>query len=136
MSRTWVIALILICMVLNGLGFFWNLFEVVPLYDEIAHFLTPLALVVVLSEIIYRAGGNDEFFGTQRRAVITGCAIGGVGAVAWEVVEILMDLMGIPAYNPPLDTISDVFLGVLGGAVGAWAADRYLDRIFGRTKSA
>jgi hypothetical protein len=136
MSRTWVIALILICIVLNGLGFLWNLFEVVPLYDEIAHFLTPLALVVVLSETIYRGGGNDEFFGTQRRTVITGCAIGGVGAVAWEVAEILMDLTGIPAYNPPLDTISDVFLGVLGGAVGAWAADRYLDRIFGRTKSA
>jgi hypothetical protein len=118
MTCTWVIALILICMVLNGLGFLWNLFEVVPLYDEIAHFLTPLVLVVILSEIIYRGGGNDEFFGTQRHAVITGCAIGGVGAVGWEVAEILMDLMGIPAYNPPLDAISDIFLGVLGGAVG------------------
>jgi hypothetical protein len=33
------------------------------------------------------------------------------------------------------DTLFDIVLGVLGGAVGAWAADRYLDRIFGRSRT-
>jgi hypothetical protein len=54
--------LILICVGLNGAGFLWNLFEPIPLYDEIAHFITPFTLVMITAEIIYRAGGDDEFF--------------------------------------------------------------------------
>jgi hypothetical protein len=96
--RGWIVALILICIALNGAGFLWNLFEPIPLYDEIAHFLTPFTLVVILAEIIYRGGGDDEFFNTPRRAVITGSVIG------------------------------------LVGAAGAWAADRYLDRLFNRSR--
>jgi hypothetical protein len=72
MPRGWIVALILICIALNWAGFLWNLFEPIPLYDEIAHFLTP---VVILAEIIYR-----------------------------------------------------------GGAAGALAADRYLDRLFNRSR--
>ena len=48
MPRGWVVALILICIALNGAGFLWHLFEPIPLYDEIAHFLTPFTLVVIL----------------------------------------------------------------------------------------
>jgi len=58
--------LILICTGLNGAGFAWNLFEPIPLYDEIAHFLTPFTLVAILAEIIYRGEGDDEFFNTPR----------------------------------------------------------------------
>jgi hypothetical protein len=132
--RSWVITLILVCTALNGAGFGWNLFEPIPLYDEIAHFLTPFTLVAITAEIIYRGGGDDEFFNTPRRAVITGSVIGLVGAAAWEGIEIVLDLMGFPISHPPLDTIFDVVLGVLGGAAGAWAADRYLDRLFGRSR--
>lgn len=135
MPRRWVITLIIICMALNGAGFLWHLFEPVPLYDEIAHFLTPFALVMVVAEIIYRGGGDDEFFGTPRRAIVTGTAIGFVGAAGWELVEILLDLMGVPVSHTVPDTIFDVFLGVAGGAIGAWAADRYLDRLFGRSRT-
>jgi hypothetical protein len=129
-----VIALILVCTALNGAGFLWNLFEPIPLYDEIAHFLTPFTLVAITAEIIYRSGGDDEFFNTPRRAVITGSVIGLVGAGAWEVIEILLDLMGFPISRALPDTVFDVVLGVLGGAAGAWAADRYLDRLFGRSR--
>ena len=134
MPRGWVVTLILICVALNGAGFLWNLFEPIPLYDEIAHFLTPLTLVAILAEIIYRGGGDDEFFNTPRRAVITGSVIGLVGAIGWEGIEIVLDLMGLPISHAPPDTIFDIVLGVAGGAAGAWAADRYLDRIFNRSR--
>jgi hypothetical protein len=132
--RQWVIALILLCTGLNGAGFLWHLFEPIPLYDEIAHFITPFTLVAITAEIIYRGGGDDEFFNTPRRAVITGSAIGLVGAGAWEVIEIVLDMMGFPISRAIPDTFFDVVLGVLGGAAGAWAADRYLDRLFGRSR--
>ena len=135
MPRNWVIALILLCTVLNGVGFLWRLFEPIPGYDEIAHFITPFTLVAITAEIIYRNGGDDEFFDTPLHAVITGSFIGFVGATGWEVIEILLDLWGLPISRALPDTIFDVFLGVTGGAVGAWAADRYLDRLFGRSRT-
>ena len=56
MPRRWVVLLILVCIVLNGAGFAWKLFEPIPMYDEIAHFLTPFVLVAIVAEIIYRNG--------------------------------------------------------------------------------
>jgi hypothetical protein len=132
--RGWVVALILICIALNGAGFLWHLFEPIPLYDEIAHFLTPFTLVVILAEIIYRGGGDDDFFNTPRRAVITGSVIGLVGAAGWEGIEMILAMAGLPISNTPPDSVFDVVLGVLGGAAGAWAADRYLDRLFNRSR--
>ena len=134
MPRNWVIALIVLCTALNGAGFLWHLFEPIPGYDEIAHFITPFTLVAITAEIIYRGGGDDEFFDTPRHAVITGSVIGLVGAGGWEVIEIVLDAMGFPISRALPDTIFDVVLGVLGGAAGAWAADRYLDRLFGRSR--
>ena len=135
MPRNWVIALILLCIALNGAGFLWHLFEPIPGYDEIAHFITPFTLVAITAEIIYRGGGDDEFFDTPRHAVITGSVIGLVGAGGWEVIEIVLDAMGFPISHALPDTLFDIVLGVLGGAVGAWAADRYLDRLFGRSRT-
>ena len=134
MPRQWVIALILICTGLNGAGFLWHLFEPIPLYDEIAHFITPFTLVMITAEIIYRGGGDDEFFNTPTRALITGSVIGFVGAGAWEGIEVLLDMRGFPISRALPDTIFDVVLGVLGGGAGAWVADRYLDRLFGRSR--
>jgi hypothetical protein len=135
MPRKYIVILVLICIALNAAGFFWKLFEPVLLYDEIAHFITPFTLVLILAEIIYRGGGDDEFFNTPLRAVITGSLIGLLGAAGWEGFEVLMSAMGISVSNALPDTIFDVFLGILGGAAGAWAADRYLDRIFGRSRT-
>ena len=127
--------LILFCIALNAAGFLWKLFEPVLFYDEVAHFITPFTLVLILAEIIYRSGGDDDFFNTPWRAVITGSVIGLLGATGWEGIEVLLSLMGVPISNAPLDSMFDVVLGVLGGAAGAWAADRYLDRIFGRSRT-
>ena len=128
------VILVAICVVLNGAGFLWHFFEPIPLYDEIAHLLTPFTLVALTAEIIYRAGGDDVFFNTPRHAVITGTVIGLFGAVGWEVVEAILAAMGAGIYNALADTVFDVMLGVIGGAAGAWMADRYLDRLFGRPR--
>ena len=135
MPRRYIVLLILFCIALNAAGFLWKLFEPIPLYDEIAHFITPFTLVMILAEIIYRGGGDDDFFNTPRRAVITGSVIGLLGAVGWEGIEILLSLIGMPISNTLPDSMFDIVLGVLGGAAGAWAADRYLDRIFGRSRT-
>ena len=137
MPRQWVLGLILICTLLNGAGFLWDIFEPVPLYDEIAHVITPFTLVAITAEIVYRAGGDDEFFDTPHHAWITGSAIGLVGATGWEGIEILLDYL-FPAADIDHalpDTIFDIVLGVIGGAAGAWVADRYLDRLFNRSRS-
>ena len=134
MPRRWVILLILVCIALNGAGFAFKLFEPIPLYDEVAHFLTPFVLVAVVAEIIYRGGGDDEFFDTPRHAIITGSVVGLLGAAGWEVIEVLLDIMGFPISHRLPDTVFDVVLGVLGGAAGAYVADRFLDRLFGRSR--
>jgi len=134
MPRRWVVALILVCIALNGAGFMWKLFEPIPMYDEIAHFLTPFVLVALVAEIIYRGGGDDEFFDTPRHAIITGSVVGLLGAGGWEVVEVVLDALGYPISHRIPDTIFDVVLGVLGGAAGAYVADRFLDRLFNRSR--
>ena len=126
--------LILVCIALNGAGFVWRIFEPIPLYDEIAHFLTPFVLVAIVVEIIYRNGGDDEFFDTPRHAIVTGAVIGLVGAAGWEGIEMVLSAMGVPISNALADSIFDVVLGVLGGAAGAYVADRFLDRLFGRSR--
>ena len=135
MPRAWVVALIVICTALNGAGFLWHLFEPIPLYDEIAHLLTPLVLVAITAEIIYRSGGDDEFFDTPRHAILTGSAIGLVGAVGWEGIEVVLSAMGTPISNTLPDSLFDVFLGIVGGAAGAYTADHFLDRLFGRSRT-
>lgn len=134
MPRRWVVALIFFCIVLNGAGFMWKLFEPIPLYDEIAHVVTPFLLVAITAEIIYRFGGDDEFFNTPRRAVMTGAVIGLIGATAWEGIEAILAAMDFSISNAAPDTIFDVFLGVVGGAAGAWTADRFLDRFSNRSR--
>ncbi|MDP9454393.1 MAG: hypothetical protein M3Q60_01090 [Actinomycetota bacterium] len=136
MPRSWIVGLIVFCTLLNGAGFIWDIFEPVPLYDEIAHVVTPFVLVAITAEIIYRFGGDDEFFDTPRHAVITGTVIGFVGATAWEGVEIVLDLLFPKASidHALPDTIFDIVLGVIGGAAGAYLADRYLDRLFNRSR--
>ncbi len=128
--------MIVLCTLLNGAGFLWDIFEPVPLYDEIAHLLTPFTLVAITAEIVYRFGGDDEFFDTPLHALATGSVIGLAGATGWELIEILLDLLfpaaGIDHALP--DTIFDIVLGVIGGATGAWMADRYLDRLFNRSR--
>jgi len=135
MPRVWIVLLILFCIALNGAGFVFKIFEPIPLYDEIAHFLTPFVLVAILAEVIYRGGGDDEFFDSRRHAIVTGSVIGLLGAGGWEGIEVVLSAMGVAIANTLPDSILDVFLGVLGGAAGAYVADHFLDRIFNRSRT-
>jgi hypothetical protein len=126
--------LVAFCVALNAAGFMFHLFEPILLYDELAHFITPFTLVALVAEIIYRWGGDDEFFATPQRALVTGTAIGLLGAVGWEIIEVMLGAMGAAISNTPTDSVFDVLLGVCGGALGGWFADRYLDTIFGRSR--
>jgi len=47
----------------------------------------------------------------------------------------VLSAMGVAIANTLPDSILDVFLGVLGGAAGAYVADHFLDRIFGRSRT-
>ena len=86
--------LVVFCVALNAAGFLFHLFEPVPLYDELAHFITPFTLVALVAEVIYRWGGDDEFFPTPQRAIVTGTAIGLLGAVGWEIIEVILGALG------------------------------------------
>jgi hypothetical protein len=74
--RRWVVYLIVFCTLLNGAGFLWDIFEPVPLYDKIAHVITPFTLVAITAEIIYRYGGDDEFFDTPGTLSLRGARSG------------------------------------------------------------
>lgn len=123
------------CVALNAAGFLFHLFEPILLYDEIAHLINSFTLVALLAEVIYRWGGGAEFFPTPRRAILTGIVIGLLGAAGWEIIEVILGAMGAAISNTLVDSIFDVFLGMCGGGLGGWFADRYLDRIFGRSRN-
>ncbi len=129
-----LVLLLLVVAVLNAAGWLFNLFSHIPPYDEIVHFLTPLTLVAIASTVIYRSSGRDEFFSSTTRALLTGAVLGLIGAIAWELFEILIVRVfaGISFPTPPLDTAVDIALGTAGGAAGAQIVDWRLDRLLGR----
>ena len=51
-------------------------------------------------------------------------------AAGWEGIEVIRALAGLPTSHAPPDLVFDIILSILGGAAGAWIADRYLDRVF------
>jgi hypothetical protein len=46
----------------------------------------------------------------------------------------VLSAIGVPISNTLPDSIFDVLLGVVGGAAGAYVADHFLDRLFGRSR--
>lgn len=109
---------------LDFCGLAFGLFYEGIFFDNLAHFLTWLALVALAAEIAHLRGALPAVSG--RRALAMGAIVGLVGGVAWEIFEILADLLPVYIYNPPLDSVSDTILGTVGGAVGAWRTSAYL----------
>jgi hypothetical protein len=121
--------LVLLSAALNAAGYLFDLWRSVAPYDEIVHTVTPFTLVAIASAVIYRSRRDHVFLGSPRRAALTGMGIGLVGAVGWEIVEVLLDkVFGVGIYNPPLDTAVDVALGTGTGTVAALAVYWLLDR--------
>ena len=110
--------MLLASLVLNFSGIAFGLFYEGVFFDNLAHFLSWLALVALAAEIAHLRGGLPAFSG--RRALVVGALVGFVGGVAWEIVEVVADLLPVYVYNPPLDSVSDTIFGTVGGAIGAW----------------
>ncbi len=111
-------------LVLDFSGIAFGLFYEGVFFDNLAHFLTWLALVALAAEIAHLRGALPAVSGSQALAV--GAIVGLVGGVAWEIVEIVADLLPVYIYNPPLDSVADTIFGAFGGAVGAWRTNAYL----------
>ena len=109
---------------LNFSGIAFGLFYEGVFFDNLAHFLTWLSLVALAAEVAHLRGALPAVSG--RRELAVGAAVGLVGGVAWEVVEIVADLLPVYVYNPPLDSVADTVFGTVGGAVGAWRTNAYL----------
>ncbi|WP_119066619.1 hypothetical protein [Rubrobacter indicoceani] len=135
MPRWMAVGLVVFCVLLNFFGFTFKLFEPVFLYDEVAHFVTPFVIVALICEALYRIGYHDSFFENPAQAAVTGAVVGFVGAVLWEVVEVMLAAMGFEISNALPDSAFDVLLGVAGGALGGWYADRYLDNLLNRSRT-
>ena len=120
-------------LVLDFSGLALGLFYEGVFWDNLAHFLTFLALVSIATELAYLRGEASPVSG--RRAIVTGAVVGIIGGGAWEVIEALADiLLPVFIYNPPLDTVFDMAFGSLGGAVGAWRTVVYSGRKPGRRR--
>lgn len=105
--------------VLDFSGLAFGLFYAGLFFDNVAHFLTSLALVALAVELARPR--SKASFGSGRRALVAGAVVGLIGGIAWELIEVLASLL-LPVfiYNPPVDTVFDTVFGTLGGAVGAW----------------
>ena len=108
----------------NFSGIAFGLFYEGIFFDNLAHFLTRLALVALAGELAHLRGALPAVPG--RRALAVGAAVGLVGEGAWEIVELVAALLPVYIYNPPLDSVSDMIFGTVGGAVGAWRTNAYL----------
>jgi len=130
-----VLAVLAVSLVFDLSGMVFGLFYEGIFYDNLAHFLTSFALVALAAELAQHRGVLPLLV-PGGRALAAGAAVGLVGGGAWEVLEVIADLLfPVLIYNPPWDTVTDMAFGSLGGAVGAWRTTAYLNRKPGRGPS-
>ncbi len=114
-------------LVLDFSGLAFGLFYEGIFFDNLAHFLTWLALVALAAELAHLRGALPAVSG--RRALAVGAVVGLLGGVAWEIGESVADLLPVYIHNPPLDSVFDTIFGIAGGAIGAWRTN---DRLGGK----
>lgn len=88
-------------------------------WDLVIHFLCTYVLVWIAWNYVLRKSPERGHLQTRQRLAI--CSVAGlVLAVVWEVMELLGFLLVTPDIHiPPLDTLTDVAVGVLGAALVA-----------------
>ncbi len=130
-----VLAVLAVSLVFDLSGMVFGLFYEGIFYDNLAHFVTSFALVALAAELGQHRGVLSLLV-PGGRALVAGAVAGLIGGGAWEVLEVISDfLFPVLIYNPPWDTVTDMALGSLGGAVGAWRTTAYLNRKPGRGPS-
>ncbi len=122
-SRT-VLVLLFISGTVDLAGLTLGLFHEGFFFDNLAHFLTSMALVALATELAHWRFGIS--FGSVRRTLLAGALLGLFGGGLWEIFEVVVDYFVPEVYNPPIDTLLDTMFGTLGGAAGAWRTQMYL----------
>jgi hypothetical protein len=123
-----VLVTLTVSLVFDLSGMIFGLFYEGIFYDNLAHFMTSFALVALAAELAQQRGVLPLLV-PGGRALATGMVVGLVGGGVWEVFEVIADfLFPVLIYNPPLDTVTDMIFGSLGGAFGAWRTAAYLNR--------
>jgi hypothetical protein len=112
-------------LLLAGVSSAEQLYDAVPWWDLMVHFLATYALVRIPWNLRLRAGASpspEEAAAPPFPARLRWCL--GVGlalAVAWELMELIGFLLVTPEIHiPPLDTATDVLAGLLGAALCAF----------------
>ncbi len=107
-------AFLVIPFVLDLGGNVANLFDTIANFDDVLHFLNWTFLTAAIVIAIESQG-----FPRWNR-IMLGTGFGGVAIIIWEIVEYLIAESGTSGLNLTYkDTISDLGLSTLGGAVGA-----------------
>jgi len=123
-----VLVTLISCLVFDVSGLIFGLFYEGIFYDNLAHFMTSFALVALATELAQQRGVLPLLV-PGSRALAAGMVVGLVGGGVWEVFEVIADfLFPVLIYNPPLDTVTDMVFGSLGGAFGVWRTAAYLNR--------
>ena len=122
-----VLVTLTVSLVFDLYGMIFGLLYEGIFYDNLAHFLTSFALVALAAELAQKRGALPLLV-PGGRALAAGMVVGLVGGGVWEVLEMIADTLFPVIYNPPLDTVTDMIVGSLGGALGAWRTAAYLNR--------
>ena len=100
----------------DTLGNVANLFDTVGITDDVLHFLNWMFLVaaLVVGLASFRLAGWNR--------ILLGAGAGAIAIIIWEIIEFLIMASGTTGLNLTYeDTLSDLALSTVGGAVGAIA---------------
>jgi len=88
--------------------------------DDVVHLVSWVVLVGGVTTALAGRAGRDRLL-----LWLAGTGIGAVVVIAWEIAEYLLMRAGVGGLRPAYgDTLSDLALSTIGGALGAlWAAD-------------
>lgn len=108
---------------LDTLGNALGLFDHVGHFDDVLHFINWAVLCAGVTLALGR--GRSGAAVTTGLLVLLGTGFGAIAIVCWEALEYAIMRAGVGGLNLTYgDTIMDLVLSTVGGAVGAWWAAR------------
>jgi len=113
--------LVVLAALVNAAGWAWNLFEPVPLYDDLVHAFTAFAGMAALGYLGGTRGYIDAPPGSAKFVLVVAAAGLALGLL-WELAEALFLSLAWP------DTLTDLLVDTVGAALGGglagWAIRR------------
>lgn len=104
-------------MLIAGVSAAEQLYIRISWWDLLIHFICMYVLVLIVWNLVLHRAPSRGALPTRRR-ILMGSGIGLVLALVWELMELVGFLFVTPDIHiPPLDTLSDVAVGVLGASL-------------------